>query len=44
MSVIETERLTRSYGPHRGTVDVDLAVEQGETYGRQAIEVASRGR
>jgi len=33
MSVIETERLTKFYGPHRGIVDVDLAVEQGEIYG-----------
>jgi ABC-2 type transport system ATP-binding protein len=33
MSVIETERLTKFYGPHRGIVDVDIAVEQGEVYG-----------
>ena len=33
MSVIETEKLTKFYGPHRGIVDVDLAVEQGEVYG-----------
>ena len=33
MSVIETEQLTKSYGSHRGIVDVDLAVEQGEIYG-----------
>jgi len=33
MSVIETEKLTKSYGSHRGIVDVDLAVEQGEVYG-----------
>lgn len=31
--VIQTERLTKSYGPHRGIVDVDLAVEQGEAFG-----------
>ena len=33
MSVIETDKLTKFYGPHRGIVDVDLAVEQGEIYG-----------
>jgi ABC-2 type transport system ATP-binding protein len=33
MSVVETEKLTKFYGPHRGIVDVDLAVEQGEIYG-----------
>jgi ABC-2 type transport system ATP-binding protein len=33
MSVIETEKLTKFYGSHRGIVDVDLAVEEGEVYG-----------
>jgi len=33
MAVIETDKLTKFYGPHRGIVDVDLAVEQGEIYG-----------
>jgi len=33
MSVIETEKLTKLYGTHRGIVEVDLAVEQGEVYG-----------
>jgi ABC-type multidrug transport system ATPase subunit len=33
MSVIETDKLTKFYGPHRGIVDVDLAVEPGEIYG-----------
>jgi ABC-2 type transport system ATP-binding protein len=33
MAVIETERLTKYYGKHRGIVDVDLAVEQGEVFG-----------
>jgi ABC-2 type transport system ATP-binding protein len=32
-AVIETEQLTKSYGAHRGIVDVDLAVEQGEVFG-----------
>ena len=32
-TIIETEKLTKSYGSHRGIVDVDLAVEQGEVFG-----------
>ena len=32
-AVIETEKLTKSYGPHRGIVDVDLEVQQGEVFG-----------
>jgi ABC-2 type transport system ATP-binding protein len=32
-TIIETERLTKSYGAHRGIADVDLAVEQGEVFG-----------
>jgi ABC-2 type transport system ATP-binding protein len=32
-AIIETERLTKSYGPHRGIVDVDLHVNQGEVFG-----------
>jgi ABC-2 type transport system ATP-binding protein len=31
--VIETEKLTKFYGRHRGIVDVDLAVEEGEAFG-----------
>ena len=31
--VIQTEKLTKSYGSHRGIIDVDLAVEQGEVFG-----------
>lgn len=31
--VIETEDLTVSYGRHRGIVDVNLSVEQGEVFG-----------
>jgi ABC-2 type transport system ATP-binding protein len=30
---IETERLTKFYGPHRGVQDVTIAVEQGEVFG-----------
>jgi len=32
-AVIETEKLTKSYGPHRGIVDVDLQVMEGEAFG-----------
>jgi ABC-2 type transport system ATP-binding protein len=31
--VIQTERLTKSYGAHRGIVDVDLEVKEGEVFG-----------
>jgi len=33
MNVIETEKLTKSYGSHRGIVEVDLAVGEGEVFG-----------
>ena len=33
MNVIETERLTKSYGKHRGIIELDLAVAQGEVFG-----------
>ncbi|MFL5757375.1 MAG: ATP-binding cassette domain-containing protein [Chloroflexota bacterium] len=32
-AVIRTEALTKSYGPHRGIVDVDLEVGEGEVFG-----------
>jgi len=32
-AIIRTERLTKSYGAHRGIVEVDLQVEQGEIFG-----------
>ena len=32
-AVIQTEKLTKSYGPFRGIVDVDLTVNQGEIFG-----------
>ena len=32
-AIIQTEQLTKSYGPHRGIIDVDLTVEQGEVFG-----------
>ncbi len=31
--VIEIEGLTKSYGRHRGIVDIDLVVEEGEAFG-----------
>ena len=33
MNVIEIERLTKSYGSHRGIIEVGLAVAQGEVFG-----------
>ena len=33
MNIIETEKLTKSYGSHRGIIEVDLAVEEGEIFG-----------
>ena len=32
-AIIETEKLTKSYGEHRGIIDVDLAIEKGEVFG-----------
>jgi ABC-2 type transport system ATP-binding protein len=32
-AIIQTERLTKSYGAHRGIVDVDLEVAEGEAFG-----------
>ena len=32
-AIIQTEKLTKSYGAHRGIIDVDLTVEQGEVFG-----------
>jgi ABC-2 type transport system ATP-binding protein len=32
-SIIQTEALTKSYGVHRGIVDVDLTVDAGEVFG-----------
>ena len=32
-AAIETQKLTKSYGPHRGIVDVDLEVTEGEVFG-----------
>jgi ABC-2 type transport system ATP-binding protein len=32
-AVIQTERLTKAYGEHRGIIDVDLTVNEGEVFG-----------
>ena len=32
-AVIQTEKLTKSYGEHRGIIDVDLMVIEGEVFG-----------
>ena len=32
-AIIETEKLTKSYGAHRGIIDVDLTVNGGEVFG-----------
>jgi ABC-2 type transport system ATP-binding protein len=32
-AVIQTDQLTKSYGAHRGIIDVDLEVPQGEVFG-----------
>jgi ABC-2 type transport system ATP-binding protein len=32
-AVVETEKLSKSYGPFRGIIDVDLVVNQGEVFG-----------
>jgi ABC-type multidrug transport system ATPase subunit len=33
VAIIETERLTKSYGEHRGIIDLDLVVGEGEIFG-----------
>ncbi len=32
-AVINTERLTKSYGPHRGIIDLDLSIGENEVFG-----------
>ncbi|HEX5147578.1 MAG TPA: ABC transporter ATP-binding protein [Candidatus Limnocylindrales bacterium] len=32
-AIIQTERLTKSYGVHRGIIEVDLEVREGEVFG-----------
>jgi ABC-2 type transport system ATP-binding protein len=32
-AIVETDKLTKSYGPHRGIVDLDLEVGEGEVFG-----------
>ena len=31
--IIEIEKLTKSYGRHRGIIDIDLVVNEGEAFG-----------
>src|SRR4030095_16501284 len=31
--IIEIEQLTKSYGSHRGIIDIDLVVNEGEAFG-----------
>ncbi|HUG29166.1 MAG TPA: ATP-binding cassette domain-containing protein, partial [Candidatus Limnocylindria bacterium] len=33
VAVIQAQKLTKSYGPFRGIVDVDLEVTEGEIFG-----------
>ena len=32
-AIIETDKLTKSYGEHRGIIDVDLSIDTGEVFG-----------
>src|SRR5215813_8997038 len=32
-AIIQTEQLTKSYGEHRGIIDIDLVVNEGEAFG-----------
>ena len=32
-AAIQTEKLTKSYGSHRGIIEVDLEVQEGEAFG-----------
>lgn len=32
-AAIETDSLTKSYGPHRGIIDIDLSIEPGQVFG-----------
>src|SRR4026209_4185 len=32
-AIIQTEKLTKSYGVHRGIIDIDLEVAEGEAFG-----------
>ena len=32
-AAIQTEKLTKSYGSHRGIIEVDLSIAEGETFG-----------
>ena len=43
-AIIETDKLTKSYGEHRGIIDVDLAIEKGEVFGSSARMGPARRR
>src|SRR5512132_1360752 len=32
-AIIQTEKLTKTYGAHRGIIDIDLEVAEGEAFG-----------
>jgi len=32
-ALIETDKLTKTYGRHRGIIDIDLTVNEGEAFG-----------
>jgi ABC-2 type transport system ATP-binding protein len=32
-AIIQTQKLTKSYGSHRGIIDIDLEVQEGEAFG-----------
>ncbi len=43
-AIIEAERLTKSYGSHRGIIDVDLEIQEGEVFGFLGPTVPARRR
>ena len=43
-AVIQTEKLTKYYGKHRGIIDVDLEVSEGEAFGFLAPTAPARRR
>jgi ABC-type multidrug transport system ATPase subunit len=32
-TIIQTQKLTKTYGSHRGIVDIDLEIAEGEVFG-----------
>jgi ABC-2 type transport system ATP-binding protein len=41
-AIIQTEKLTKSYGSHRGIVDVDLEVTEGDAFGLDGTNGAGK--